>query len=233
VDNPIIVALDGLDFDEAVDMADRLMDLVWGFKVNSLFYDGGVDVVNALSEKGRVMLDLKWHDIPNTVTNWAQEAKNQPYIPDIVTVHASGGVDMMKAAVNVLPDKVAAVTVLTSLDAGECTGIYGTYVEGAVGRLARKAADAEVAYIVCSANDLAYECFDRAQQSSMYACAHIPKITPGIRPEWYQKKDDQRRVMTPAQAMEAGATYLVIGRPIVQADNPQDAAKRTFEEIQS
>ena len=240
VDNPIIVALDGMDVATALETAEALRGKVWGVKVNDLFFEHGLSVVQMLKEHTNVMLDWKGHDIPNTVKNTgakfaadlaAQTLMDQTVNPtrstglkaDIVTVHASGGVPMMQEAVRTLaPDtSVAAVTVLTSLDDMQCRMIYGDEPSVVVERLARFAMTAGASYIVCSPQEL-------DTLSSM----PLPKITPGIRPAWFQDKGDQKRTTTPAEAMANGARFLVMGRPILKAEcGPVEAAERTLEEI--
>ncbi|KKN96788.1 hypothetical protein LCGC14_0164320 [marine sediment metagenome] len=221
MDNPIIVALDGIDMSKAIALAQLLKDDVWGFKVNDLFFQHGIQAANNLGVFGNVMLDGKFHDIPNTVENTTKKIAifGHP-APGIVTIHASGGPAMIRAAVEYLPGKVAAVTVLTSLDEDACMHVYNVRPEVAVKRLASMAHEYGASFIVCSPLELA-------------ALKDIPrpKIVPGIRPLWYQEADDQARKMTPAEAMEAGAGFLVMGRPILRADDPVEAAQRTLEEI--
>lgn len=219
MDNPIIVALDGIDFDKANAIAERLKDHVWGFKINDLYFEHGMTAVCALSVFGPVMLDGKFHDIPNTVKNTTEKIAAK-CDPGIVTVHASGGKDMIAAAVENLPGKIAAVTVLTSLDEEACLDIYNIRPQRAVERLAHRAQEAGASYVVCSPLELG-----KLKHIS------LPKIVPGIRPLWYQEADDQARKMTPSEAMEAGAGFLVMGRPILRADDPVEAAQRTTEEI--
>lgn len=221
MENPIIVALDGLGRQDAIRMARDLQRHVWGYKINSLFYRHGSDILDQIGEYGNIMLDLKWHDIPNTVANWCKEALISHTAPDIVTVHASGGVEMMEAASKILPGRIAAVTVLTSLSDEQCEEIYGRLPDYQVEKLAGDAEVAGASYVVCSALEL--------ELVSLV----LPTIVPGIRPNWYQHKDDQARKMTPAEAIRLGAFRLVIGRPIVQDSDPVSAAKRTLQEIEA
>ncbi len=217
MDNPIIVAMDGMTLDAAQEMAQKLERWVWGFKFNDLFFERGMQI-GADFEQKTFMIDAKFHDIPNTVANATKKLAG--WGAEIVTVHASGGVEMIEAAVENLPGKVAAVTVLTSLDAAQCYHIYGCSPKEKVLQLARKAVLGGASFTVCSALELQY-----------LSEIDLPKIVPGIRPLWYQEADDQARKMTPVEAMEAGAGFLVMGRPILRADDPVEAAQRTLEEI--
>jgi len=215
--NPIIVALDGLTCSMAREWIEKLHKHVWGFKFNDLMH--GV-VPNI--DKFKVMLDPKLHDIPNTVKNTCCQIQWTYGVPDIVTVHASGGIEMMHAAVDVFPDSVAAVTVLTSLDTIGCQAIYNRYVSDQVAVLATLAGDANVSYLVCSGQEL-----------ETLKDVKIPKIVPGIRPRWFQDAGDQKRVIGPGEAIKLGARFLVMGRPILQASDPVEACQKTLEEIQN
>lgn len=218
--NPIIVALDGKTYDESVELASKLSGKVGAVKLNDLFFECGIAVVEEMMGLGcPVMLDGKFHDIPNTVKNTLRRLKDVDGI-EIVTVHASGGLEMMSAAFKEMPGRIAAVTVLTSLDEIMCEGIYGMQPSGVVLRLAKTAYVASASYVVCSGHEL-----------GTLKGLDIKKIVPGIRPKWYQSKGDQKRTMTPHQAIEAGADYLVMGRAITTADDPVAAVERTLEEM--
>ena len=219
MDNPIIVALDGIGFDRANAIAERLKDDVWGFKINDLFFEHGLAAVCALSVFGPVMLDGKFHDIPNTVKNTTEKIAAL-CDPGIVTVHASGGGEMIRTAAENLPGKVAAVTVLTSHSPLSTRVNYGGTPEAVVRVLAEQAELSGAAFLVCSPNELA-----------ILSDINLPKIVPGIRPNWYKTADDQQRVATPVSAMAAGAKFLVMGRPILRADDPVEAAQKTLKEI--
>lgn len=223
MDNPIIVALDALDYTTARETAKKLQGSVWGFKVNDLYFEMGLSIVEELAEFGNVMLDAKLHDIPNTVANTTAKMKDTKAA--IVTVHASGGQTMIRAAADNLPGRVAAVTVLTSHDMNECKAIFGHYTTEAVEKLAYMARDGGAAYIVCSAKELDMPIFEEGD-------VDLPKIVPGIRPVWYQTPDDQKRTATPVEAIQLGAKFLVMGRPILRADDPVKAAQDTLDEIQ-
>jgi orotidine-5'-phosphate decarboxylase len=225
--NPIIVALDGLTIPKALDLARRLEGKVAAFKINDLFARGGPGIAGSIGCFGDVMLDLKLYDIPNTVSNICQAVKawenGTGEKVKILTVHAHGGQEMMREACIQLPGRIAAVTVLTSFkDDGHYKNLTGTQrtIPEQVKELAQFAYCSGCSYVVCSAHEL-----------SVLKDVKIKKIVPGIRPAWHQKADDQKRVMTPKQAMDAGADFLVIGRPIVEAADPVGAAEQTLKEL--
>lgn len=228
--NPIIVALDGIDAETAMRLIDELRPHVWGFKLNDLLHDPALAAVRKhAGDDVRWFYDLKMHDIPNTVENTMRRLV-AAHAPDLVTVHTSGGVAMMRAAVKAATEsggqtQVLGVTVLTSMDAETCDAIFGQSPAEKVRQFALFARDAGCWGIVCAAHELGL-----ARELGIRA------VVPGIRPEWDEnsaKADDQRRVATPAGAIQAGATALVIGRPIVRATSPADAAQRTLAEIRN
>lgn len=199
--NKIIVALDGLSEKEALRMARILKGYAWGFKVNDLLFENG-GIIHKLKKFGNVFADAKLHDIPNTVANSVKRLSSLG--ADLITVHAEGGVEMMKAAKkNAGRSKILAVTVLTS-DAPNIKKVT---------RLALNAMRAKVDGIVCSGQDLAVS-------RNISGWESLLKVVPGIRPIWYKKKDDQKQTIIPQKALELGAHYLVIGRPITGAKNP-------------
>ncbi len=219
-DSPLIIALDYPSLDAALCMADRLDPRRCRVKVGKeLFTRSGPDVLEALHGRGfEVFLDLKFHDIPNTVAGAVQAAAEQGVW--MVNVHASGGRRMMEAArerltVNGLRTHLIAVTVLTSLEREDLAevGLDGEPVEH-VERLARLAQQSGMAGVVCSAHE--------AKRLRRVCGDDFFKVTPGIRPA-LADKGDQRRVLTPIEAMKAGSTHLVIGRPVTQADEPMAA----------
>ena len=225
----IFVAIDTPDLDWAVSLAGTLKGLVGGFKVGKEFFTAngptGVDRIVALGMP--VFLDLKFHDIPNTVAGAVRSALGM--MPNIVNVHAAGGKAMMEAARDAAAGAgesrpmVIAVTVLTSLDRSDldATGIHDDVVEQ-VTRLAVLAKESGLDGVVCSAQEI---------MRLRGACGSDFKIiTPGIRPAW-SSRGDQKRVVTPAEAICLGADYLVIGRPITGADDPAEAASRIAEEL--
>lgn len=223
------VALDTTDVARAVALAETLTGLVGGMKVGKEFFTAngpqGVEKVTAVGMP--VFLDLKFHDIPNTVASAV--SASLPLKPFMLNVHASGGAKMMEAAARaaegVGADKpmMLAVTVLTSMSADDLAGI-GVDADPAdqVLRLARLAKDSGMDGVVCS-----------ARESEMLRAdlgADFKLVTPGIRPAW-ASKDDQARIVTPAQAIVNGSDYLVIGRPITGADDPVTAATRIADEL--
>nr|WP_281380501.1 orotidine-5'-phosphate decarboxylase [Halomonas stenophila] len=216
----MIIALDYTSLDAALCMADRLDPARCRLKVGKeLFTRSGPDVLEALHGRGfEVFLDLKFHDIPNTVAGAVQAAAEQGVW--MVNVHAGGGRRMMEAArarleQHALSTHLIAVTVLTSMQAGDLAevGVSATPAEQ-VERLAVLARDSGMDGVVCSARE--------AERLRALCGDRFLKVTPGIRPATADA-GDQRRIMTPAAAMAAGSTHLVVGRPVTQADDPMAA----------
>ncbi|MFM7464017.1 MAG: orotidine-5'-phosphate decarboxylase [Cyanobium sp.] len=221
----IIVALDGMEASQALAFTAAIPELRWVKVGLELFTSAGPQVVHQLREQGkRVFLDLKFHDIPATMAGACRSAARLGV--ELMTVHACAGSEALRAAqaaaeegateVRLTPPTLLAVTVLTSWDAARfakelaITEPVETYVE----RLARLAAAAGVGGCVCSPLEAAAL---RAAHPEPFAL-----ITPGIRPGG-SASGDQARVMTPAEAITAGASRLVIGRPITAAPNPAEA----------
>jgi orotidine-5'-phosphate decarboxylase len=231
--SPVYVALDTTDVAQAAALATSLKGLVAGVKFGLEFFTAcGPKGIEAVSDLGLpVFLDLKLHDIPNTVAGAMKGVAR--LAPRLTTIHASGGFAMMKAAVDAARDeaakanrpatKVLAVSVLTSLDqdAMESIGFGGSVLEQ-VKRLAVLAQAAGVDGLVCSPHEV--ETVRNVVGSSMTL------VVPGIRPAWAEA-GDQKRFMTPKEAMQRGADILVIGRPITGAAVPADAAKRIADEL--
>jgi orotidine-5'-phosphate decarboxylase len=224
----IVVALDCATAQDAMAMATRLQPGSCRLKVGKeLFTRAGPDVVRALQAQGfDVFLDLKFHDIPNTVAGACRAAAELGVW--MVNVHASGGESMMRAARDALGDGAGAplliaVTVLTSLDETDLAevGIMANPVAQAV-RLAALAESAGLDGVVCSAADL-----KRMREA---VAPGFLAVTPGVRPAG-AKVDDQKRVATPAIAIADGASYLVIGRPITTAPDPLAALRAIEEEL--
>lgn len=232
-ENPVIVALD-CGQAEAMALAHALRGRVSWLKVGmTLYYAEGPDIVARLREMGfSIFVDLKLHDIPHQVAGAASEIAKLG--AGMFTVHASGGSAMVRAAVEssrrtaeevgVAAPAVLAVTVLTSTgDTGLAEiGIEGTTAEQ-VPRLARLAQSAGVDGVVCSPHEAAL------MRELLGEGALV--VTPGVRPAW-SDPDDQARVATPAAALAAGASHLVIGRPVTGAPNPAEAAERIMSEIE-
>jgi orotidine-5'-phosphate decarboxylase len=216
--NPIFVALDAPDLDRALEIAGAVRDHVGGVKLGLEFFSAqGPDGVRRIAQLGLpIFLDLKLHDIPNTVAK-AVEAL-APLQPAILTVHAAGGHEMLQAARRAAPasTKVVAVTLLTSLDAGDLMdlGIERSPADQ-VARLAWVARDAGIDGIVCSGAEVA---------AARTAWPDGFFVVPGIRPAGAEV-GDQKRVVTPARALADGASVLVIGRPITGATDPAQAAR--------
>lgn len=224
----IYVALDYHNRLQADAMVSQLDPSTVGLKVGKeLFTTEGPDWVSEQVEKGfSVFLDLKFHDIPNTVAKAVAAAARLRV--DIVNVHASGGLKMMQAAREALQEQqhrplLIAVTVLTSMDEQDLADVGITApVQEHVLRLAKLASTAGLGGAVCSAQE--------AQMLHRELGSNFRLVTPGIRPLKAQK-DDQKRTMTPAQAKQAGVDYLVIGRPITQAESPHDAVLEILAEL--
>jgi orotidine-5'-phosphate decarboxylase len=225
----IIVALDFADAASALALVERLDPALCRLKVGKeLFTVAGPELVRALVARGfEVFLDLKFHDIPNTVAAACRAAAGLGVW--MLNVHASGGRRMMMAAREVLADLPApplliAVTVLTSMsaeDLGE-VGVSGAPADQVL-RLARLTQQCKLDGVVCSAQEAAML---RGELGTDFRL-----VTPGIRPAG-SAVGDQRRVMTPEQALRAGATDLVIGRPITAAPDPLAALKQIQFELQ-
>jgi len=224
----IYVALDTTDVSYAVELAQKLKGLVGGMKVGKEFFTAnGPQGVAAIRDVGMpVFLDLKFHDIPNTVAGAIRAAK--PIAPQIINVHAQGGPEMLKQAANAGRDAgiplTIAVTILTALDQEDLNAIgVNDNIEDQVVRLAKLTQDNGLDGVVCSAKEIA---------PIRAACGpDFRLIVPGIRPAW-AAKGDQKRVMTPRDAVIAGADILVIGRPITQADDPVEAAQKIAHELE-
>jgi orotidine-5'-phosphate decarboxylase len=228
----LIVALDVGSLDEATVLAGRLSGLVRWFKVGAeLFTAAGPAAVEALGRHGRVFLDLKYHDIPATVSGAADAASRLGVA--MCTVHALGGTAMMAAARDAVARGAAAVakprpavigvTLLTSGSMSELeeTGVMGTPLDVTL-RLARLARDAGMDGVVASPHEAARL---RAEHGAEFLV-----VCPGIRAR-ESAGDDQRRVCTVRQAIAAGADFLVVGRPITRAGDPAAAASEIIDEI--
>ena len=222
----LIVALDVPDLASAEAMVSRLGDTVTFYKVGmELAYGGGLSFVRRLADAGKkVFLDLKLHDIPNTVEKATAQVADLG--ATFLTVHAFP--QTMKAAVKGRGTgslKILAVTVMTSYDDADLVEAgYALGVRDLVERRARQAHALGVDGLILSPEEV----------SAMRALLgpDITLITPGIRPSG-SAAGDQKRIMTPANAIEAGADYLVIGRPVTQADDPKASAEAIIAEIRS
>lgn len=225
---PIIVALDFPSRDAALALADRLDPALCRVKVGKeLFTRCGPDIVEALQAKGfEVFLDLKFHDIPNTTAMAVRAAAELGVW--MVNVHCSGGLRMMAACREALDKANGAkplligVTVLTSMEQQDLSDIgLDITPQQQVLRLAGLAAQAGLDGLVCSAQEA---------QPLKAQFPTLQLVTPGIRPAG-SAADDQRRILTPAEAMAAGSDFLVIGRPIAQSGDPARALAAVVAEL--
>ena len=216
--NPIFVAIDTPDVHRAAGLARDVRGVAGGVKLGLEFFcaNGHAGVLRMAERELPIFLDLKLHDMPNTVAKAVEALASLE--PAILTVHAAGGREMLAAAKAAAPrsTKIVAVTVLTSLDKSD---LHDIGVEGSpqkqVARLAWLARDAGVDGIVCSGAELA---------AAREAWPEGFFVVPGLRPPG-SDVGDQKRVVTPAQAMADGASVLVIGRPITGAPNPGQAVR--------
>jgi orotidine-5'-phosphate decarboxylase len=232
--NPIIAALDVPTKDRAMALVEKLSPVIPTFKIGSeLFASAGPEIVRNLRTRGlSVFLDLKFHDIPNTVKNAVAAATRLGV--QMLTVHCAGGLEMLKAAEAAAqetakslahePPLVLGVTVLTSMDgpALEQVGVTGA-VEGQVERLAKLAVAAGLRGLVCSPLEL--------PMLRKLLPPTVQLVTPGIRGPG-DPTGDQKRTMTAREAIAGGANWLVIGRPICAAPDPRAAAERILASVQ-
>ncbi len=229
----IITALDFVRAEDALAFVDSIDPTLSRVKVGKeLFTRAGPEVVNALHSRGfDVFLDLKFHDIPNTVAGAIAAACDLGVW--MVNVHASGGARMMEAAVTAR-EKAAAdtlligVTVLTSMtdDDVRSIGVQNTAAEQVL-MLAQLTQQAGLDGVVCSAHEVP------AIQRAVSATAETDflSVTPGVRPQSLGESDDQRRTMTPRQAVDNGSDYLVIGRPITQSAEPNQTLTSIYNDL--
>ena len=228
----LIVALDVENSDRAFELIDILSGEIEIFKVGIAPFTGfGKEVLDKLRSAGKkVFLDLKFHDIPNTVAGAARAAAEKDVF--MMNFHCLGGRDMLEAAARSVKETkleerpiLLGVTILTSMGDEDMRslGFAGDLREKVI-ELARLAADSGLDGVVASAKET------RAIKGKMGEKFLV--VTPGIRPEW-AVQGDQKRVLTPKQAIAGGADYIVVGRPIIGADDPAAAARRIIEEMGS
>lgn len=234
-DDRLIVALDVSTMDAMKEIVTSLGDAVSFYKVGmELFYAEGEQTVRYLQEQNKqVFLDLKLHDIPNTVAHGVSSLTRLG--ANLITMHGQGGPVMMKAAVQAAREtaeqlgveraKLLAITVLTSFDDEAWTSTGGQLpISDQVIRLAKLAKDCGMDGVVCSALEA---------KMIREACGDdFIIVTPGIRPS-FAATNDQKRIATPASALQDGASRLVIGRPITQAENPREAVRLIIEEMEN
>lgn len=223
-----MLALDLPDKNAALDMLGKLRGNLEWVKIGLQMYLAyGRDFVNEVASMGfKVFLDLKLYDIPNTVASAVKSLKGLPV--SMLTIHTSGGREMMSAAVAAAketnPDMLLlGVTVLTSFDAGGLaeTGVAKAPAEQ-VELLAKLAVDSGMRGLVCSPLEI--------ERLRKIIPQEVKLITPGIRPAG-SSTDEQKRVMTPSLAAEAGSDFIVVGRPILKAENPAAAARAIIDEL--
>ena len=219
----IIVAIDEIDFNKASDILDKLDSKKCMVKIGSVSFNSiGREIISYASKKGfDIFLDLKLHDIPNTVQKSIEGLISLPI--KMLTIHTSGGKDMMRAAMEAVSGndiKIFGVTVLTSLSNDDTNEIFKRTTSEQVNAMLDMAESAGIDGVVCSPHEL--ELVSKRES--------LLSITPGIRLQ--NSKDDQKRVMTPKEAIELGADYLVIGRPITSATNIKQSLYDIYQSIQ-
>jgi len=210
----IIIALDSDNFNDTLKIVKNLKNDAFAFKIGyEFFLNFGLSGYKAIKEENaNIFLDLKLHDIPNTVANGIKAiAKLNPYF---TTIHLSGGDEMQKISSNFkINTKILGVSILTSLDSKQAKKYYNNNVQEIVSNFAKNALINKLDGIVCSPQEIAI--VKKITQNKLII------VTPGIRPINYEdSKDDQKRVMSPKEAINAGANYLVMGRPITKSTNP-------------
>ena len=224
----LFIAIDQNDINKAKELIQKLAPEMCGIKVGKeLFTACGPEIIQWIQEKGfKVFLDLKYHDIPNTVEKACFVASKMGV--SILNVHALGGIDMMLAAKEGVDKSnnnpyLIAVTLLTSMDSNGLKDIgFTSTVNKQILNLAKSASQAKMNGIVCSAKDI-INIKSELPESFLY-------VTPGIRLS-SSTKDDQKRISTPSEAVKMGSNILVIGRPITQAKNPEAVLNEIMNEI--
>jgi orotidine-5'-phosphate decarboxylase len=219
----IIVAIDEINFKKASDILDNLDSEKCMVKIGSVSFNSiGHDIISYASKKGfDIFLDLKLHDIPNTVNKSIEGLVSLPI--KMLTIHTSGGKEMMMAAMEAVSGteiKVFGVTALTSLSNDDTNEIFQRTASAQVNAMLDLAESAGIDGVVCSPHELDLV----SKRKSLLS------ITPGIR--LYDSNDDQKRVMTPKEAINHGADYLVIGRPITASENISKALIEIYSSIQ-
>ena len=219
----IIVAIDETNFKKASNIIDQLDSSKCMIKIGSVAFNSiGHNLIDYVAQRGfDIFLDLKLHDIPNTVKKSIESLSSLPI--KMLTVHTSGGKDMMLAAMEAVSRtdiKVFGVTVLTSLSDEDTNTVFSRSSSEQVNTMLDLAEAAGIDGVVCSPHELEL----LSKRTSLLS------ITPGIRLE--NSNDDQKRVMTPKEAIDLGADYLVIGRPITSSENIGESLNKIFQSIQ-
>jgi orotidine-5'-phosphate decarboxylase len=219
----LIVALDVEDQEKAMKLVDQLADITDVFKVGlQLFTAAGPDIVKKIMEKGsKVFLDLKLHDIPNTVAKAVESGQNMGVMA--MTLHIAGGKDMLLAAAKVQPrPQLWGVTVLTSLNDDNLKQIgYRGTVKDQVVNFAKMAKDNRLDGLICSPQEI-------SQVRPIVGDA-FSIVTPGVRIK--KSGDDQKRTMSAAEAVKTGADFIVVGRPVLEAADVRAATLSILKEI--
>tara|TARA_B100001057_G_scaffold321412_1_gene321642 strand:- start:37 stop:723 length:687 start_codon:yes stop_codon:yes gene_type:complete len=215
-DPRIIVAIDTFDLKQANAILDQLNPNICLVKIGSVIFNAlGKTFLKHVSSRGfKIFLDLKLHDIPNTVYETIIGFNDCKI--DMLTVHLSGGEEMLNKAMlaaKSINAKVIGVSILTSLDEKDSLALFNSKIEDQISHLFKIALKANIDGIVCSPHEL--------EIANTILGTHVIKITPGIRD--VKVEDDQERTMSAKEAIKKGSTYLVIGRPITQADDVADA----------
>lgn len=231
----LIIALDVDTREKAMELIDSLIDDVKFFKIGlELFSACGPAIVRDTCQKGcRIFLDLKYHDIPNTVSKAVISVASLGAC--MINVHALGGYDMMKKAadavrqeayrVKIPPPKIIAVTVLTSMDKTALSGVgISDTMALEVLRLAKLAEEAGLDGVVASPSEITLLRKNLGKDFII--------VTPGVRPEW-AASGDQKRIATPKRAIEDGASFIVVGRPVTDAKDRREAVKKILDEIRA
>ena len=226
MDNRVIIPLD-LEYSAAIDMASNFDPSNCRLKIGSqLFTSSGPKIIKELDSRGfEIFLDLKFHDIPNTVYEAVRSAADLGVW--MINVHASGGKNMLEASKNALidfdkPPLLIAVTLLTSLSENSIQEIGLNNLSEQVLRLAKLSHECELDGVVCASSDTVIIKKEFGKE--------FITVTPGIRPD-RSKLNDQSRVSTPSEAVKNGSDFLVIGRPITESDDPAGALKDIYKQI--
>ena len=219
---PIIVAVDETQLDSFKQIVDSLDSNLCMIKVGSVSFNAiGHEAIQYVASKGfEIFLDLKLHDIPNTVKKSIEGLISLPI--SMMTIHTSGGLEMMKIAINAVKDtniKIFGVTALTSLSDEDTDVIFKRTASDQVAAMLDLAQEAKIDGVVCSPHEL----------DLVVARKSLLSITPGIRLS--ESEDDQSRVMTPNDAISKGANHIVIGRPITNAPNISEALLEIYDSI--
>ena len=220
---PIIVAVDETQLNSFKQIIDSLDNDLCMIKVGSVSFNAiGREAIEYVAAKGfKIFLDLKLHDIPNTVAHSILSFRDYPI--NLLTVHISGGMNMLirvREAAHAIKSKIIGVSLLTSLDQKDIKRVFFNDTQKVADNLFDLAKEAKMDGIVCSAHEL------------KYAMTNIPKllkIVPGIRLS--SNNDDQKRVMSPAEALDLGANHLVIGRPITESRHPNAELEKILETL--